>query len=201
MPDGVAGELYLAGAQLTRGYLGRPAETAARFVAEPNGRGSRMYRTGDVVRRLPDGGLEFLGRSDDQVKIRGFRVEPGEIAAVLNGHHAVHGCHVTARGHASGPRLTAYVAGGPQPPPVAELRAMLLERLPRYLVPHHIVVLDELPLTPHGKIDENALAAINVTEGPATPPQTPTELVLAERSPMSWKPRTSMSPRAFCRWV
>lgn len=108
---------------------------------------------------------------------------------------------MTARGHASGPRLTAYVAGGPQPPPVAELRAMLLERLPRYLVPHHIVVLDELPLTPHGKIDENALAAINVTEGPATPPQTPTELVLAERSPMSWKPRTSMSPRAFCRWV
>jgi mycobactin peptide synthetase MbtF len=178
-PDGVAGELYLAGDQLTRGYLGRAPETAARFVAEPDGRGRRMYRTGDVVRRMPDGGLEFLGRSDDQLKIRGFRVEPGEIAAVLNSHNGVRGCHVTSRSHASGPRLTAYVAGGATPPPVAELRSMLLSRLPRYLVPHHIVVLDELPLTPHGKIDENALAATYIAEGPATPPETPTEAALA----------------------
>ncbi|ORW97377.1 non-ribosomal peptide synthetase [Mycobacterium sp. IEC1808] len=180
VPDGAAGELYLAGDQLTRGYLGRAAETATRFVAEPNGRGTRMYRTGDVVRRMPDGGLEFLGRSDDQVKIRGFRVEPGEIAAVLCGHDRVRGAHVMARHHAHGPRLTAYVAGGPDRPALAELRAMLLDRLPRYLVPHHIVVVDELPLTPHGKIDEKALAAIDVVDGPAVPPDTPTEATLAQ---------------------
>lgn len=179
VPDGVAGELYLAGEQLTRGYLGRAGETAARFVAEPGGDGSRMYRTGDVVRRLPDGGLEFLGRGDDQLKIRGFRVEPGEIAAVLNSHGGVRGSHVSVRGHASGPRLTAYVAGGDDPPPVGELRSMLVGRLPRYLVPHHIVVLAELPLTPHGKIDETALAAIDVDEGPVTAPETPTEVALA----------------------
>lgn len=153
------------------------------------------------MRRLPDGGLEFLGRSDDQVKIRGFRVEPGEIAAVLNGHHAVHGCHVTARGHASGPRLTAYVAGGPQPPPVAELRAMLLERLPRYLVPHHIVVLDELPLTPHGKIDETLWRQSMSPKDRQLRRRHRPSWCWPRRSPMSWKPRTSMSPRAFCRWV
>jgi mycobactin peptide synthetase MbtF len=180
VPDGAAGELYLAGDQLTRGYLGRAGETAARFVAEPNGGGSRMYRTGDVARRMPDGGLEFLGRSDDQLKIRGFRVEPGEIAAVLNSHDGVRGAHVTTRNHANGPRLAAYVVGALDPPAVAELRSMLLNRLPRYLVPHYIVVLDELPLTPHGKIDENALAATDVAEGPATPPETPTEVALAE---------------------
>ncbi|OBI13824.1 non-ribosomal peptide synthetase [Mycobacterium sp. E2327] len=179
VPDGAAGELYLAGDQLTRGYLGRAAETATRFVAEPNGRGARMYRTGDVVRRMPDGGLEFLGRSDDQLKIRGFRVEPGEIAAVLCGDDRVRGAHVMVRHHAHGPRLTAYVVGEPDRPAVAELRAMLLDRLPRYLVPHHIVVVDELPLTSHGKIDEKALAAIDVADGPAVPPDTPTEAALA----------------------
>jgi mycobactin peptide synthetase MbtF len=180
VPDGAAGELYLSGDQLTRGYLGRGPETATRFVAEPNGRGTRMYRTGDVVRRMPDGGLEFLGRSDEQLKIRGFRVEPGEIAAVLNSHGGVRGAYVTTRSHADGPRLTAYVAGGVNPPAVAELRSMLIDRLPRYLVPHHIIVVDELPLTAHGKIDENALAAIDVVGGPATPPATATEIALAE---------------------
>ncbi|WP_197516920.1 non-ribosomal peptide synthetase [Mycobacterium sp. E2699] len=179
VPDGVAGELYLAGDQLTRGYLGRAAETAARFVAEPREGGGRMYRTGDVVRRMPDGGLEFLGRRDTQLKIRGFRVEPGEIAAALNAHGGVRGAHVTARNHVNGPRLTAYVAGGPHPPAAAELRSMLAERLPRYLVPHHIVVLDELPLTPHGKIDENALAATGIVTDAVTPAETPTEVALA----------------------
>nr|WP_277396099.1 amino acid adenylation domain-containing protein [Mycobacterium gordonae] len=180
VPDGVAGELYLAGEQLTRGYLGRPAETATRFVAEPNAVGSRMYRTGDVVRRLPDGGLQFVGRSDDQVKIRGFRVEPGEIAAALNRHAGVRGSHVMARSHAAGPRLTAYVAGEAEQLPVAELRAMLLRTLPRYLVPHHIVVVDDLPLTSHGKVDEKALAAIDLVDDAAAPAQTATELALVE---------------------
>jgi mycobactin peptide synthetase MbtF len=99
---------------------------------------------------------------------------------VLNGHDGVRGAYVTTRSHANGPRLAAYVAGGVNPPAVAELRSMLIDRLPRYLVPHYIVVLDELPLTPHGKIDENALAANDVAEGPATPPETPTEMALAE---------------------
>ena len=180
VPDGVAGELYLAGGQLTRGYLGRPGETAGRFVADPFVDGQRMYRTGDVVRRAAGGELWFLGRSDDQVKIRGFRVEPGEITAVLHSHPQVRHAHVAVRRHTSGPRLTAYVAAGPNPPAAGELRALLAGRLPRYLVPHHVVVVDELPLTPHGKVDERALAAIDVNETPATAPQTPTEVVLAE---------------------
>ncbi|WP_102143879.1 non-ribosomal peptide synthetase [Mycobacterium hubeiense] len=180
VPDGVAGELYLAGDQLTRGYLGRPAETAGRFVADPFVPGRRMYRTGDVVRRGPDGALQFLGRTDDQVKIRGFRVEPSEISAVLHSHPAVRHAHVAVRRHASGPRLIAYVAAGENPPSVSELRGMLTKRLPRYLVPHHIVVVGELPLTTHGKVDESALTAIDFGEIAATAPETATEAALAE---------------------
>ncbi|MET0702623.1 MAG: amino acid adenylation domain-containing protein, partial [Mycobacterium sp.] len=177
VPDGVAGELYLAGAQLTRGYLRRPGETAARFVADPFVPGERMYRTGDLVRRAPDTGLEFLGRSDDQVKIRGFRVEPREIAAVLAKHPAVHGAHVTVQPGPRGPRLTAFVGGSA--PSVGELRALLAERLPRYLIPHHIVVLPELPLNGNGKVDESALAAIELATPEVTEPSTPTEVALA----------------------
>ncbi|WP_319449118.1 MULTISPECIES: amino acid adenylation domain-containing protein [unclassified Mycobacterium] len=179
VPDGVAGELYLSGGQLARGYLGRPAETAARFVANPFAPGARMYRTGDVVRRTRDGALQFLGRSDDQVKIRGFRVEPGEVAAVLHRHPGVRGAHVAVRRHRSGPRLTAYVATDVD---VAELRRMLTATLPRYLVPHHIFIVDEIPLNTNGKVDDRALAAVDVDrqsdrfEGPATA----TEVVLAE---------------------
>ncbi|WP_163892268.1 non-ribosomal peptide synthetase [Mycolicibacterium hippocampi] len=184
VPDGVTGELYLSGGQLTRGYLGRAAETAGRFVADPFTVGSRMYRTGDVVRRGADGGLQFLGRADDQVKIRGFRVEPGEIAAVLQSHPDVRDAHVTPRARSRGPRLSAYVTGGAQPPVITELRAWLAARLPRYMVPQEIIVVDELPLTSHGKIDEAALAAITVdspeSEGPSSLPQTPTEAALVE---------------------
>jgi mycobactin peptide synthetase MbtF len=180
VPDGVAGELYLAGAQLTRGYLGRPGDTAARFIADPLEPGRRMYRTGDVVRRGPDGGLQFLGRSDDQVKIRGFRVEPGEIAAVLQQHPGVRSAHVAVRRHAGGHRLTAYVAAGEFTPAVADLRAKLTARLPRYMVPHHIVVIDELPLTGNGKVDESALPAVDIAEEAAGVPETETESALAE---------------------
>jgi mycobactin peptide synthetase MbtF len=180
VPDGVPGELYLAGGQLTRGYLGRPGETAGRFVADPFVPGERMYRTGDVVRRQHDRALQFLGRSDAQVKIRGFRVEPAEISAVLHTHPAVRHAHVTVKELSSGPRLTAYVAATPAPD-VAELRAMLSKRLPRYMVPHHLVVLDEMPLTSHGKVDEAALAALpEAVDVPAAQPETLTEVALAE---------------------
>jgi mycobactin peptide synthetase MbtF len=180
VPDGVTGELYLSGGQVTRGYLGRAGETAARFVADPNARGARMYRTGDVVRRDPvTGGLQFQGRSDDQVKIRGFRVEPGEVAAVLHAHPGVRAAHVTVRRHGSGPRLVAYIAGAAS---AAELRRMLASRLPRYLVPHHIIAVDEIPLTVNGKVDDAALAAIDAAAGTgqAAAPATATELAVAE---------------------
>ena len=194
VPDGVAGELYLAGGQLTRGYLGRFAETAGRFVANPFAAGARMYRTGDVVRRKPasnpgslrscppEGGLQFLGRSDDQVKIRGFRVEPGEVAAALHGHPEVEHAHVVVRRHRSGPRLTAYVVANA---PVQELRRMLTTTLPRYLVPHHIVTVDQIPLTTHGKVDDAALAATDAARESGqsdqfAAPTTDTEAVIAE---------------------
>ncbi|MFL0174095.1 amino acid adenylation domain-containing protein [Mycobacterium sp. SMC-13] len=180
VPDGVTGELYLAGGQLTRGYLGRAGETAARFVADPFVAGARMYRTGDVVRRDPGtGGLQFQGRSDNQVKIRGFRVEPGEVAAVLHAHPGVRQAHVTVRRHGSGPRLVAYVAGAAG---TTELRRMLASRLPRYLVPHHIIAVDEIPLTVNGKVDDAALAAIDAAAGAgqAAAPATATELAVAE---------------------
>jgi mycobactin peptide synthetase MbtF len=177
-PDGVPGELYLSGRQVTRGYLGRPAETAGRFVADPFVSGERMYRTGDVVRRQPEGALQFLGRSDAQVKIRGFRVEPAEISAVLHTHPAVRHAHVAVRErNRGGPRLVAYVAAE-LAPDLSELRAMLSKRLPRYMVPHSIVVVDQMPLTSHGKIDEAALAAFAVDDGPSAAPETETEAAL-----------------------
>lgn len=178
VPDGVTGELYLSGAQLTRGYLHRPGDTAARFVADPLVPGRRMYRTGDVVRRGPDGGLQFLGRSDDQVKIRGFRVEPGEIAAVLLQHPGVRSAHVAVRRRGTGHRLTAYVAADRIT--VSQLRTRLLSWLPRYMVPHHIVLIDELPLTGNGKVDEAALPAVDLDERTLSAPQTPTESALTE---------------------
>ncbi|SNY76253.1 non-ribosomal peptide synthase domain TIGR01720/amino acid adenylation domain-containing protein, partial [Paractinoplanes atraurantiacus] len=148
---GVAGELYLAGAGLARGYLGRPALTAERFVADPFGApGTVMYRTGDLVRRTRDGQLEFLGRADDQVKIRGFRIEPGEVASVLVEHPGVRYAVVVAREG----RLIGYVEGDAAGD---ELRTWLAARLPDYLVPAVVVVLDALPRTTAGKIDRTRL--------------------------------------------
>ncbi|MGE2719653.1 amino acid adenylation domain-containing protein [Mycolicibacterium celeriflavum] len=179
VPDGVPGELYLSGGQLTRGYLGRFGETASRFVACPFATGQRMYRTGDVVRRQPDGALEFLGRSDAQVKIRGFRVEPTEISAVLHTHPAVRHAHVAVRKQRWGAQLVAFVAAEPAPA-VSELRVLVSKRLPRYMVPHSIVVVDQMPLTTHGKVDEAALNAIAVADAPSAAPETETERALAE---------------------
>ncbi|MFE4520446.1 non-ribosomal peptide synthetase, partial [Kitasatospora sp. NPDC056783] len=155
-PVGVPGELYLSGAGLARGYLGRPALTAERFVASPFTAGQRMYRTGDLVRRTRDGELEYLGRTDHQVKVRGFRVELGEIEAVLAAHPAVRQAAVLPDD--SGRRLVAYVVADGPLDPVA-LRSFAGESLPGYMVPAAVMALDALPLTANGKLDRAALPA------------------------------------------
>ncbi|MDA0638054.1 amino acid adenylation domain-containing protein, partial [Nonomuraea sp. MCN248] len=153
VPPGFPGELCLGGEGLARGYLGRPELTAERFVPDPDGPpGSRLYRTGDRVRRLPDGTLEFLGRFDAQVKVRGFRVEPGEVETALLTHPGVRQVVVTADGE----RLAAYVVGPAEPD---ELRAHLAAALPAHLVPTAWVSLPALPLTITGKVDVAALPA------------------------------------------
>jgi len=184
LPAGQPGELLIGGDGLAIGYLHRPELTAERFVPDPlsGGAGERLYRTGDRVRWLPDGTLEFLGRLDQQVKIRGFRIEPGEIEAVLAEHE------VGER------RLVAYVVATvpepPQPPPPttedlpAALRAYLAGRLPPHMLPAAWVVLDALPLTANGKVDRRALARRPPDAGPAAaaeflPPRTPVEEILA----------------------
>ena len=183
VPPGVRGELYVAGPQLARGYLGRPGLTAERFVADPYGPpGSRMYRTGDIVRRLADGDLEYLGRTDDQVKLRGFRIELGEIEAALLRDTDVDQAAVLCRADRPGdPRLVGYVVLAARPSDPSGLRARLARSLPRYMVPSDIVVLEALPTSPHGKLDRRALPAPERDRAePGTGPRTPREEVLCE---------------------
>ncbi|HYH80774.1 MAG TPA: amino acid adenylation domain-containing protein [Longimicrobium sp.] len=173
---GAAGELWLAGEGLGRGYHGRPGLTAERWLPEPfPGRaGARMYRTGDRVRRRAGGALEYLGRADEQVKVRGVRVEPGEVEAALAALPGVREAAVAVRGGA----LVAYVAGGA--PPAAELLALLRAHLPDAAVPTRYVALAELPRTPGGKLDRRALPDPGAPpEAAGEAPRTPTEQVLA----------------------
>ncbi|MFT3764371.1 MAG: amino acid adenylation domain-containing protein [Minicystis sp.] len=159
-PIGVPGELYTGGDGLARGYLNRPELTAERFVASPFDPEKRLYKTGDLVRWLPDGTIAFLGRLDFQVKLRGFRIELGEIEAVLGQHPGVAECAVIVREDAPGDRrLVAYVVPGAERPSAAELRAALKDRLPEYMVPSAVVQLDAMPLNANGKLDRRALPA------------------------------------------
>lgn len=165
VPVGIAGEIHIAGIGLARGYLNRPELTAERFIANPfEAPGARMYKTGDLARYLPDGSLEYLGRLDHQVKIRGFRIELGEVESVIAGAPGVREALVIARGTASSaPSLVAYViakdAGTSSAITAADVRAHAQSKLPEFMLPSIIVLLEAWPLTPNGKIDRAALPA------------------------------------------
>jgi surfactin family lipopeptide synthetase A len=163
VPVGVPGELYIGGDGLARGYLHRPALTAARFVtwSGPMGRDTRLYATGDRARYRPDGAIEYLGRSDHQVKLRGFRIEPGEVEALLERHDGVRQAVVMVREDTPGNAvLAAYLVPAREPAPtVGALREALASALPDYMVPAAFVLLDALPTTPNGKVDRQALPA------------------------------------------
>ncbi|MGA4844337.1 amino acid adenylation domain-containing protein [Streptomyces sp. G45] len=202
VPDGEPGELYVAGPGLARGYLGRPALTGDRFVADPFGpKGGRMYRTGDLVRRGADGQFEFLGRSDDQVKVRGLRIETGEVEAALAAHPRVRQAVVVAHEGADGlgRQLVGYVVLVPDDEEhaaergsgtghwalesgfgAADLRAFAAARLPDYMVPAVVTALDEMPLTANGKVDKKALPAPEFHGAAYRAPASRTERALAD---------------------
>lgn len=161
VPKGVPGELYLGGEGLARGYLNRPDLTASKFIANPfSEETDRLYKTGDLVRYLDDGNLEYLGRLDNQVKIRGFRIELGEIEATLSKHPHVETAILVVREDNGDKRLVAYLVSNQQSAPsISQLRTFLGNYVPEYMIPSNFVFLEKLPLTPNGKVDRRALPA------------------------------------------
>jgi amino acid adenylation domain-containing protein len=188
VPIGVPGELHIGGDGLARGYLNRPDLTEEKFIPNPFSHqpNSRLYKTGDLARYLPDGNIEYISRIDNQVKIRGFRIELGEIEAVLSQHPEIRETVVIARENvAGGKQLVAYVVPYQEPAPaISDLRRFLKEQLPDYMVPSAFVALESLPLTPNGKVDRRALPAPDPTklklQDNFVYPRTPVEEVLAE---------------------
>ncbi len=184
VPQGVAGELLLSGDKLSRGYLGRPALTAEKYVPDPFAEepGNRLYRTGDLVRQRVDGELEFLGRLDHQVKIRGFRIELGEVEQGLEQHPKVLKSVVMAKSLHDEPLLVAYLATGSSTLESSEIRNFLAAKLPAYMVPQVFVQLPELPLTPNGKIHRKALPEpqLDGAQGDFVAPSTAVEEMLVD---------------------
>jgi amino acid adenylation domain-containing protein len=184
VPIGVAGELYVGGAGVGRGYLNAPELTQQAFIEHTfdDGMSARLYKTGDKARYLPDGNIEFLGRIDFQVKIRGFRIELGEIEAVLNQYPQVREVTVIDREEQAGNQyLAAYIVAN-LPIETSDLREFLKQKLPDYMVPSAFIFLDRIPLTPNGKVDRKALPVpeIGVSSGRFIPPCTPTQVELAQ---------------------
>ncbi|MFI1224828.1 MULTISPECIES: amino acid adenylation domain-containing protein [unclassified Streptomyces] len=184
VPVGVGGELYVGGLLLGRGYVGAPGLTAARFVANPFASdGSRLYRTGDLARYAPDGSLDFLGRADNQIKIRGMRLEIEDVEAGLAEHPGVrHTCVVARKNTAGGAYLVGYVipSGGHEELSADAVRAWAAAHMVEYMVPAHLVVLREFPLTANGKIDRNALPEPSVGGGALVAPATENERLVCE---------------------
>ncbi|MFB2880052.1 non-ribosomal peptide synthase/polyketide synthase, partial [Floridanema aerugineum] len=185
-PIGVPGELHIGGVSLARGYLNRPELTSEKFIANPfdNEPNSRLYKTGDLARYLPDGNIEYLGRIDNQVKIRGFRIELGEIEAVLSQHPQVKTAVAIVREDTPGDkRLVAYITPQPSATPTSsELRQYMKAKLPEYMVPSAFVILETLPLTPSGKVDRRALRApdFQTQQDKYQAPRTPIEEILTQ---------------------
>ncbi len=186
VPVGIPGELYIGGVGVARGYLRRPGLTAASFMPDPfaGQPGARLYRSGDLVRFLPDGRLEFLGRVDQQIKLRGFRIEPGEIEAALRQVAGIRAALVIAREDIPGDkRLVAYLVWDGDSLPVPELRHFLQQRLPPHMIPSSFVDLPALPLNPNGKIERRALPPLATVDRAAAqtyvPPRTQVEEVIA----------------------
>lgn len=182
-PIGVAGELYIGGDGLARGYLNEPQLTAEKFIPNPFSKddaGSRLYKSGDLALYAGDGTIEFLGRQDLQVKIHGFRIELGEVETVLSRHPGVREAVVIAQGESSEKHLVAYVVPSESSPDVGALRAYLKGKLPQYMLPSIFTLVEKLPLTSNNKVDRNALSLIKPqSEASYCAPQTPMEEILA----------------------